>query len=304
MDPSSVRQALREEVLDFCWAQWVQMGVFGTATREDTWSIDPETIIYFTRAVAEEDSRLAELAADWIERNEKLINRRRLDYLGKSLKSIDALPGDLPGPAPDNPRGFPRGTLSAEPNLAAPANLAFRLRQLLGNGSRAEIIRILLGLPYRVSLTVRQIADHAAYSKRNTQEALNSLAAAKAVQSEKRGVRMEAYYLDRQRWADLLGIELSALPHTVFWPALLRVTLAADRYLARIEKLENESPYLSASLAGDFFAENDRDISTIGLPRPAGATVDDFPLLFAHILEELRSILRGRPARPGLGGAL
>lgn len=290
--------------MEFCWAQWVQMGLFGSPRRRDSWSIDPESVIFFTRAVARDDPRLAEAAAEWIGRNGKLLTRRRLDYLGKRLEAIKALPEELPGPRSERRRGFGRRATSTEPDLKLSVNLTFRLRHLLGNGSRAEIVRVLIGLPYPYKPSVRQIAELVAYSKRNTQEALNSLASADVIQREKRGVRMEAYYLDRRRWADFLRIEIESLPATVFWPQVLRVTLSADRYLLRMEELGAESTYLAASLAGDFLSENTEDLSAIGLLQPGGVTVDDFPLLFTHHLEELRSIFQGMPSGPGLGGAL
>lgn len=69
---------------------------------------------------------------------------------------------------------------SREPDLTAPNNFAFRLRQLLGVGVRAEAVRYLLTADID-SASVADVAQPSGYSKRNVQEALTSLDAAGVV---------------------------------------------------------------------------------------------------------------------------
>lgn len=305
MNPSSLRAGLRSDIVEFCWSQWTQIGVFASVDRVDRWSIDLEALILFTRGVTEEDPRLSEVSAEWVESNEKLVNRRRMQRLERPLPDV----GDKPGEATtaNHARRLRRikdTSTSTAPDLSLPVNLTFRLRNLLGNGTRAEIIRILLGVPSPFKLPAREIADLAAYSKRNIQEALNALASAKVIASERDGIRKEVYSLDRQSWAEFLDLDFASLPATMFWPHLLRATLWADRHLGRMEELEAGSEYLKASLAGDFLTSRREDLATIGLPRPARLTIEAFASVFTHDLEAVRSVLRGTPSRRGLGGAL
>ncbi len=60
------------------------------------------------------------------------------------------------------------------PGLRAPINFAFRMRQLLGVGARAEVARIMvtIGAPPMTSTTIPRSAG---YAKRNVQEALTAL---------------------------------------------------------------------------------------------------------------------------------
>jgi hypothetical protein len=63
---------------------------------------------------------------------------------------------------------------STRPNLLTPINFAFRLRQILGVGARAEVSRVLLTTD-ATRATARVIAESAGYAKRNIQEALTVL---------------------------------------------------------------------------------------------------------------------------------
>lgn len=65
---------------------------------------------------------------------------------------------------------------SHQPDPALPVNLSFRLRNLLGPGGRAEVMRVLLTRKDG-PLDAARIADEAAFAKRNISDVLVSLTA-------------------------------------------------------------------------------------------------------------------------------
>ncbi|HEX8646491.1 MAG TPA: hypothetical protein VF715_06295 [Thermoleophilaceae bacterium] len=123
----------------------------------------------------------------------------------------------------------PPSRRSQTPDPRAPIALAFRLRHLLGVSARAEVLRTLLtiGVP-RVS--IQAIARGAGFSKRNVQEALNSLVAAGVVQ----GISVagaQSYSIDREPWAPLFGVTDDRWPVHVDWPQLLHAFVEVIRWL-------------------------------------------------------------------------
>lgn len=137
---------------------------------------------------------------------------------------------------------------SREPNLEAPINFGFRLRQLLGVGARAEAVRYLL-TNEREFATVAEVAGASGYSKRNTQEALTALHGAGAAALASGGGE-QRFAVDRSRWAHLLDLELHELPLYRDWPAFLGALRRILRWLGRPD-LEELSDYLRASQAAD-----------------------------------------------------
>jgi len=145
------------------------------------------------------------------------------------------------------PTAEPSGK-SLEPDLAAPINLAFRLRHLLGVSARAEAARYLLTAD-APRATVAAVASSAGYTKRNVQEALASLHASGAAGLVTIGVD-QRFGVDRGRWAHLLEIDPGHLPIHRDWPQLLGGFRKVLRWLERPE-LPGLSDYLRASQARD-----------------------------------------------------
>jgi len=135
---------------------------------------------------------------------------------------------------------------STAPALDAPINLAFRLRLLLGVGSRAEIARFLLTSAVSQATTLA-IAEAAVSTKRNVNEALNELAAAGAVQRVMVGNEAR-YSIDRRRWAAFLGLDENTIPGYRYWPPLLHALTEVNRWLL-LPAVEQLSDYLRASEA-------------------------------------------------------
>jgi hypothetical protein len=118
---------------------------------------------------------------------------------------------------------------SQPPDLFAPINFAFRLRQILGVGARAEVVRVLLTVE-APRVTAQVITESAGYSKRNVHEALTSLHSAGVIDAVTVG-NEQRYGVDRDRWAGLLGLLTDQLPDHRDWPQLFHALRRLVRWL-------------------------------------------------------------------------
>jgi hypothetical protein len=139
-----------------------------------------------------------------------------------------------------------RSGKSQPPNVLAPINFAFRLRQLLGLGARAEVVRFLLTVD-APRVTAQVIAESAGYAKRNVQEALTALHSADVIDAVAVG-NEQRYSVDRERWAALLGLGPDELPRHRDWPQLFDALRRLLRWLED-EDHESRSDYMLASEA-------------------------------------------------------
>lgn len=81
MSISELRSQIRDELLEFAWSQWAQLGMSAHATRSDRWCVDPEALILFTVEVARRDPRLFDELLDWMSLNGRLLSLQRLRNL-------------------------------------------------------------------------------------------------------------------------------------------------------------------------------------------------------------------------------
>jgi hypothetical protein len=139
-----------------------------------------------------------------------------------------------------------RSGKSRLPDVLAPINFAFRLRQLLGVGARAEVVRFLLTVN-APSATAQVISASAAYAKRNVQEALTALHLAGVIDAVTVG-NEQRYSIDRERWATLLGLAVDALPSERDWPELFHALRVLLRWLYDAQH-DELSDYMLASEA-------------------------------------------------------
>jgi len=154
---------------------------------------------------------------------------------------------------------------SAQPDPAAPINLALRLRSLLGVGVRAEVVRVLLGVeaPW---MSVQALAASTAYAKRNVQEAAASLRVAGVASSSTIG-NEQRFELPRQRWLDLL--EMERAPSHVDWPQLFHALRVLLRWLREHDR-EGLSDYMLASEARRVLEAVAEDLRFAGVPVDVG----------------------------------
>lgn len=327
MPISTLRDEIQTTLVGFAWGQWAQMGVFASTDRRDAWAQDPEALLVFTLQVARREPRLFDELLDWLRLNGRLLSGRRLASLcppddpdrplveaaidwarahGSPVRIADRhlvptneeqLFATVRVAKPDQifrSHGYLKPATepsfnSREPDLRAPINLAFRLRQHFGlASSRAEIVRFLLtsGVPDANALA---IADAAGYAKRNVNETLAALVASGDVERYMRG-NEGRYSVDRARWAHFLGISRDEIPAYRDWPRLLLALRELDRWLddARLADL---SDYMRASEARALMEHLEPKLAGAGvLVSQNGAGADYWPTFEQNITRLLEKL--------------
>jgi DNA-binding transcriptional ArsR family regulator len=332
MPISTLRDDVQTTLVEFAWSQWGQMGVFASTDRRDSWAQDPEALLVFTLHVARREPRLFDEVLDWLRLNGRLVSGRRLASLcppgdeagqlveaavdwaranGSSVQiagrhptksSEEQLFESVRVAKPDEvfrSHGYLKPATepsfnSREPDLRAPINLAFRLRQHFGlASSRAEIVRFLLTSGV-LDANALAIADAAGYAKRNVNETLAALAAAGDVERYVRG-NEGRYSVDRARWAEFLGTAADELPIYRDWPRLLLALRKLDRWLhdAGVADL---SDYMRASEARALMGRLEPTLTAGGVLVSRDGTGADYWSTFeqnvARLLEKLSPTAR------------
>jgi hypothetical protein len=304
MTLSELRERVWRELLDFTWRQWAQAGVSASTSGLDRWAIDPEALTLFTIGIARRDPRLFDEVLDWLVTNRQLLSLQRLKNLGrrfpldvKLVEAVTAWTGyssalpeavaqrnqaeEEPVFAPDilsfigepdpifakygyiRPRVVPSGK-SREPDVRIPANFSFQLRRLFGPGSRAEVMKVLLTLEEGY-LDAARIADEAGFAKRNINDTLSDLVAARVVKA--RWSKHERHFIAyRDKWATLLEVGPSAkfMPEFMSWVHLLPASLEIADWLDRTVE-SGDSEYLIASRARDLIEGMTTNLEITGL---------------------------------------
>ena len=334
MQIPELRALVSDRLLAFAWNEWAQLGVFGETERASPWAADPEALLVFTLQVARDDPRLFDEVLDWLVTNAPLISVQRLRnetlptdeslveaclaWAASNGAPVRAKPPVLRAqeservlffqgrrPTRRDPSFATYGYLkppssrsrkSRAPDLMRPIALAFRLRQILGLGSRAEAIRFLLTAPGRSAnsaargFTTASIADAASFAKRNVQDALTSLALAGVIRQVPRG-NEHLYSIDTDRW-DAFLFGGSPPPEYRDWSQALLAMRELHRWLAENERLEL-SPYMLASEARRFLAGISSSLSYGGFTLPLGDHADGeaywpvFVELVSSVVEQL-----------------
>ncbi|MEI7927933.1 MAG: hypothetical protein WCH40_05230 [Verrucomicrobiales bacterium] len=75
------RDKLLGQLVDFLWRQWTSLGVPGNRASEGDWIIDPEALVLITTDIGRHDTRLLDLAIDWLHSYGRSINLQRLRRL-------------------------------------------------------------------------------------------------------------------------------------------------------------------------------------------------------------------------------
>lgn len=305
MDPSTFRSELSAVLVRFAWDEWSQMGVFAASERMSVWTQDPEALILLTLEVGRDDARLFDEMLDWILTNESLLSVRRLRALGRDeedarltdaalawvgrqrprarlraegaptdgLTPLFRRGGPIRRPDPDFARaGYRRSQLkpshkSRPPDPLAPINLAFRLRQILGVGVRAEVIRLLLTSD-AARMTANALAQTAGYSKRNVHEALTSLAQAQVIETLAVGSE-QRYCTHPELWLGLLTPAGGGFPPSRDWPLLFGALRRILRWLHGAQA-GSHSAYITTSHIRDLLDSLRPDLAHAGLSVPRG----------------------------------
>ena len=291
MTVSELRQHVSNALLEFAWDEWTQMGVLAAAHRRSKWSADPEAHLLFALQIGRDEPRLFEEILDWWASNTRLISIQRFrnifasrddQRLGEAALAWVTRTGSRTRVAPRAPDGAQRAPeplfyrqrppsnpdqaflefgfakpktrrshKSRTPDPKAPINFAFLLRQGLGVGSRAEIIRFLTtanapsAFESRPLFTTLSIADAAGFAKRNVQDTLATLVEIGWIHQIVRGNEY-LYEVDVERWRRFLGLD--EFPRQRDWVDALHAFRALHRWLHEAE-LANYTPYMLSSEA-------------------------------------------------------
>lgn len=151
---------------------------------------------------------------------------------------------------------------SSLPDVNEPINFAFRLRRLLGIGTRSEIVRTLLTID-APSVAFGVIEESVAFTRPNVREGILALQEAGVVMAAFAN-RVDAIRVDRSAWATLLGIEPAALPLHRDWIQLLGALRLILRWVHSPAR-EGESEYMRASNARELMARIESDLTFAGV---------------------------------------
>lgn len=319
-----LRQDLGRRLSNFLWNEWGQMGVLAPTSQVSPWAADPEALILASLEVGREDPRLLDEVLDWLSVNERLVSVQRLrnlvrddsdralveaaiGWLGERRKRprLGARPKADPGeptpffrtaglPVEDPDPAFiaqglakPRshtGRKSQAPDLNQPINFAFRLRLLLGIGTRAEVVRILLTTS-APRMEVKALAISTGFTKRNVQEALSALTAAGVTSSWEMG-NEQRFEVVREDWRRFLALD--RLPQHVDWPQIFAAYRNLLRWLADPANQEL-SDYMLASEIRNLVEEIEPDLRFAGVAIDPGGQSNDSGYV-ERFAERLRSL--------------
>jgi hypothetical protein len=190
------------------------------------------------------------------------------------------------------PDTLPSGkSLPPDPDL--PINFAFRMRNLFGLGTRAEVIRYLITFS-ETATPAQSIAEAAGYAKRNVNETLGALVASRTVTTFEVG-NERRYLLNRALWDQLLELQPGARPIYRDWPRLLSALRRLSRWLED-SKLDQLSPYMLASEARTLMDELESSFARAGvlLPSTAGAQGEKYWTVFEESVDQMLSALKYR----------
>jgi len=164
------------------------------------------------------------------------------------------------------------------------------MRAIFGIGVRSELIRVLWG-SNSAALSIRELSEAIAYSKRNVQETIRDLTSAQVVQ-EVDGARLPRYRLLPEQWHELLTVRAKDNSEYVPWPAYLAMFRSLLRWLWEVSELD-QSDYMRASEAHRFLEGLPPLPQGPGEVRPSGRASDpffwdDFVAYFTQLLSVLR----------------
>jgi hypothetical protein len=273
MQTADSSATIREHVLDLVWSTWAELGVSSWTRRHEQWAVDPEPLILFTAHVSETDRRLRDEAIDWCIRYGAYISVTRVRNLLKeepadeqsAFETFSAIvnahsdhrwPSNLQAPK-HRPSG--RSSLTS---FTAPALITLRLRALFGVAARADILRGLVSQPDR-HFTASDLVPEVYYSKRNIDNALDSLAMAGLL--ELKSVRNQHQYrlTDAASLLGFVGERPQLFPR---WIPIFRCLRAILDIAARAQEFE---PAVQMVEASQGFRQMAPCVDAAGLVGPA-----------------------------------
>jgi hypothetical protein len=272
MQMVSSKEQLREFALDISWSLWSELGLSGWERRHEREGVDLEPLILFSAWLGGLDHRLRDESVDWCLTNMRFVSATRLRGL---LKSADdeiverfgdysaTVVSNVPTakwPGEGKPWKLARSHKSSVPDLARAGLLQLRLRALVGVGSRAELLRLLL-IDMPRGWSAGELASETGYAKVNVAATLDLLMLGGVVRIERSGTQFRYRLARAAQLIEFAGPVPSFQPD---WSArfsvmmnLLRLKLdrPTGQSLARAANLvqllrEVEKPLARLGLAG------------------------------------------------------
>lgn len=189
----------------------------------------------------------------------------------------------------ERPRAEPSGK-SQSPDLRAPVGFGLRLRELLGVGARAEVVRHLLTAD-APNATAESISHSAGFAKRNVQEALTALQGAEVVERTSSGTD-HRFRIDYSDWARLLSLDPGELPTHRDWPQLFKALRLILRWLDD-PALPTQTDYIQSSRMMDLLGIVGDDLRYAGVVARRSTTVADAWNEFEELVSGAIAILQG-----------
>ena len=182
---------------------------------------------------------------------------------------------------------------SRVPDLSAPINLGFRLREVFGVGSRAEVGRILL--TSRSDRLLNEIAEAAAYAPRNVRETLHSLIEAGITETAQRA-KSRTYRVERNTWSRFFGIAEQDIPVYVPWVPLMRAVTKMHLWLEEDGAVQR-SAYMQASEARRLMDRIRPDLlaADVSVQDDRGLHGADYWPAFVEVVQAVLRRLEGEP---------
>ncbi len=217
---TTAAQKLREEIHNFYWGVWSELGVSGWGRTHNDWAIDPEPLIAFSPSVIASEPRLRDEVIDWCSDNWRHISAVRLRHLlkdnpeedtdawGQLAATVNRLSGSAKWPRATSERDFTRTGRSSLRPLSEGSMIYLRMRSIFGLTARTEILRYLLFTGERS--TAAMLATQVNYAKRNVAEACESLSRART--ASRQADRQPAVFL-AGREQDAVGLPRALRRH-------------------------------------------------------------------------------------------
>ncbi len=254
MQTTSSSASIREHVLDLVWSLWAELGVSSWTRRHGQWAVDPEPLILFTAHVSETDRRLRDEATDWCIRYGGYVSATRLRNLLKdepadakgAFETFAAVVNAHSGqswPSNAEARKYQPGRRSSLSSFEAPALIALRLRALFGVAARADIVRVLIAEPAR-AFTARDLVPDVNYTKRNIDNALDSLTMAGLLEVKSVRNQHQHWLADAARLLGFVGERPQLFPR---WTPIFRCLTAILDIAVRIQEVEPAVQMVEAS---------------------------------------------------------
>ena len=272
--------SLLETTLDVLWRQWRAIGgaaAAGPATRQ----VDPEALCIASLVLEQHEPRLWTTMTDWLRLGAPFVSMQRLKNLAAQFPDGRELLERLALAAVEGAKGarwrsllagakhggkqrrLPAKRRSAGPALQAAPALVLRLRAAFAVGVKADLLALLLGQRFRVS--VAAAASALGYSTPTVFRAFQNLQAAGLVRSADLPAAAE-YWMNTLPWSNVLGGPDSLAPWG-FWREILAYVCAVLRWEEETKR-RPLSEYARGTSLRELGGRHEPDLVRAGLIEP------------------------------------